>query len=1333
MADTFKFGPSGGTSKSAFRFSPPSGSSGNSLLQLLQMQELLKKEQNRSLLGGIAHAGGIGLHEGWSGLSWVLDKLSRPAYAVAAGTLEGTRGEGFDLSDAVHGAGQGFLGHEKATFSDVIRENFPKFGREHKVYTALGGLGADVLTDPALPLILASNLIPGVGEATDAAYVARLMGSLGKAGATAAERHAAARTAYKGLKDLGDGYSARKALAFHESIAARAEMSGRLAFKDPIQLNMAREAADLEAEQMGRRVVQARYSIPFAKKSIALTPTEIAGRRVAPLAPSLARTAAKGGVVGKIPGMAKVAEKTGVIFKHGFNEEEFAKPALVRRHAQEQLEGQYFAHMLERMKGHDLSEEERADALHFGETTPGIVQGTGRRLNEPLIEDAVKKGQLTPEQASFITGWHQHMEFLRARDSEFGVKYVKELAGDRLYVPHIYTRDGGAATVSQLAQAGFTKERLNAGSIKAIKEAGTDHAKALDLMDDTMEILATRTRKAARKHADKALVDHMRHSAGIISKVPDDVAREKILQKIERRKGKRDALPLLKNVRGRQTSIGRQVGFYIRKNVRDANKKRVAQIEEINNKIDHHVSEALRKHGMKPTPAWSSLQKMGAARLEEHITHFAKTDKVAARQLQAHLTEVKRLKRKMAKLGSPKGGPAKAFREIADEVARLSDDMERNFNPGLSVEEVEAIGRDSTRENIRYTAQPQGRQGGAIEAAGGTTRNERLGERYKPAAFGSSWKKNLDAELDSLSKNVQSHWNELAAKYPNEKRVAHVGIVKNLERAKENIVKKHREEIERIGQRALTMHSKMHDDFEKQFDREVKEYETHDRKIAHLEQLMLKKFKNNPDIPEGYIAKEIDGTEYYFKPEVHRGLTRVERILQNDKEMGGLATASRKLLANWKIAVTSLNPGYRMRNTMSDLWNMYIAGVPTPQMVKYGGKAAYLQRVAHNASQKLAREGASSLNDKELAALSRIAEMYHQGIMAGLFQGDIQVVSNTLKSGARARDYLSRNPLSAAKFYAKAAQDFNRHAENWGRITHYLYRREYEGLTAHASADWVKRAHFDYEELTPAEQDKFKLLFPFYTWTRKNIPYQLASIVQRPGKYATFPKIVRTSNELDTGEPFAEGEQEGEMPEWMRRQYAFRVPGGHYLVPQIGVADLAKVEHPMNGVLQMLNPGLKTMIELTSGKSLLTGQKISGELHDRNPVSGAAAALFNNIPGSNVGTTSRKVHGVKTYGEGANPWFGYVAGQLPESNFLVNQLASIKQQQRGGFGLTALGYLGGLSAYDRDYESEQVASQIQFQDEMKKVIRSLRDRGAIPENSPKNSKFQLQLQQIMGG
>ena len=62
----------------------------------------------------------------------------------------------------------------------------------------------------------------------------------------------------------------------------------------------------------------------------------------------------------------------------------------------------------------------------------------------------------------------------------------------------------------------------------------------------------------------------------------------------------------------------------------------------------------------------------------------------------------------------------------------------------------------------------------------------------------------------------------------------------------------------------------------------------------------------------------------------------------------------------------------------------------------------------------------------------------------------------------------------------------------------------------------VRKYLFDYTELAPFEQNVMKRILPFYTWSRKNIPLQISSLLKSPQKYARYGKAVRAFKDPET-------------------------------------------------------------------------------------------------------------------------------------------------------------------------------------------------------------------------
>ena len=484
----------------------------------------------------------------------------------------------------------------------------------------------------------------------------------------------------------------------------------------------------------------------------------------------------------------------------------------------------------------------------------------------------------------------------------------------------------------------------------------------------------------------------------------------------------------------------------------------------------------------------------------------------------------------------------------------------------------------------------------------------------------------------------------------------------------------------------------------------------------------VQKGVRHPDIENavksGWIKPE--GFDHYFPPKVAHAIERTVKVYQGDDEVvEHLANTYRKYLANWKLLVTSVNPGYRIRNSLTDFWNMWVAGVPTRAIVKYGAVAARQMRLAKSGADKMA--AGKTLSKAEVNAVRELHDAYAQGVLSGLFAGDVQQMRRYLEHQGSKRGLIKEKHF--LKLGEKIAQDINRNAENWGRLTHYLYRRQGQHMGVARAAREVRIAHFDYEDLTEFERKKAKAILPFYTWTRKNIPFQLRQLATRPGRYSAFPKLALESE-------YASGGGQGDiLPDWMTNEFAFKTPWGYH-VPQFGVSDLSVFNGDMkNHFLGMLSPAIKIPAELATGQKLGTGIPLHSETHPREPISDLGASIFGAIPGNpfDVGLTERG----NIRGAGSNWILPYIAGQTPFTNWLINSRSSIRTGQKGGGFATDLNYLTGLNFRDANNQAQIIEILQEIKDAVARRKRGLRDEGVIPEADQSNSPFDVYLRDYL--
>jgi len=296
----------------------------------------------------------------------------------------------------------------------------------------------------------------------------------------------------------------------------------------------------------------------------------------------------------------------------------------------------------------------------------------------------------------------------------------------------------------------------------------------------------------------------------------------------------------------------------------------------------------------------------------------------------------------------------------------------------------------------------------------------------------------------------------------------------------------------------------------------------------------------------------------------------------------------------WK-AQALVAPSYHIRNIAGNLWNNFLAGT-NPFMY---GKAMAMQ-----------------LNPTKYTKV--IDEMKQLGVIdQGWYAKDIaEHVINQVKGVRNVK--VGLNPLSMQNYVFKGNRAIGSAIENNARIAHYLDRVS-KGDSKFKAAESVKKFLFDYGDLTPAEKNIFKRIFPFYTWTRKNIPLQLGQMITKPAKFAVPHKII------DNIEAGVEQPNEKFMSMYLQESIPIRVRTnkngeteyfmlGSWL-PYASAIDV--LSQPIDTFLSMMSPLAKIPIEQITNTSLFFKNTL-GERNEIEAYPGQREEIWTPVTGQTV-------------------------------------------------------------------------------------------------------------------
>lgn len=112
-------------------------------------------------------------------------------------------------------------------------------------------------------------------------------------------------------------------------------------------------------------------------------------------------------------------------------------------------------------------------------------------------------------------------------------------------------------------------------------------------------------------------------------------------------------------------------------------------------------------------------------------------------------------------------------------------------------------------------------------------------------------------------------------------------------------------------------------------------------------------------------------------------------------------------------------------------------------------------------------------------------------------------------------------------------------SENFLRLSVFLKGIDDFGLEdgGRAASMLVKATQFDYSDLSDIEANVVKMIIPFYTWTRQNVPLQFRAIMHEPGR---INKLLRLNEGFR--DAFGEPEEPGEpLPSYVRERFGWRI------------------------------------------------------------------------------------------------------------------------------------------------------------------------------------------------
>jgi len=200
----------------------------------------------------------------------------------------------------------------------------------------------------------------------------------------------------------------------------------------------------------------------------------------------------------------------------------------------------------------------------------------------------------------------------------------------------------------------------------------------------------------------------------------------------------------------------------------------------------------------------------------------------------------------------------------------------------------------------------------------------------------------------------------------------------------------------------------------------------------------------------------------------------------------------------WKGMATVVRLPFHLRNMYSNWWQAYLSGIKNPQR--------FLQAAAVQTGKvKRLTLGGKEYSYSQLKAAIDDLGVHGKGwIGSDIQRSQVQEIESIIQFGK----FRHTNPMRLGRAFGSAIEDNSRIAVFLDQVA--------KGKTFKEASQSVRKYLFDYTELTDFERNVMKRVLPFYTWSRKNIPLQIESLLTKPRKYQAYAKGLRAIEEDET-------------------------------------------------------------------------------------------------------------------------------------------------------------------------------------------------------------------------
>lgn len=316
--------------------------------------------------------------------------------------------------------------------------------------------------------------------------------------------------------------------------------------------------------------------------------------------------------------------------------------------------------------------------------------------------------------------------------------------------------------------------------------------------------------------------------------------------------------------------------------------------------------------------------------------------------------------------------------------------------------------------------------------------------------------------------------------------------------------------------------------------------------------------------------KELEG--FKTSPEIARVLNRYSEFNTSSEVFSQVLKQYDKVHNLMKLWTLAPFPAYHTLNAIGNFWNNFLSGLKNPDMYRQA-----LMTQISKVDKRYRPVNFTDIYGNKWTTDTLTEEAKKLGVIGkGQYGAEIPT---TLQRELDSGKFLT---LSSRQHLLRVGNRVGKFVEDNARMAHFINRLR-AGDTAEQAAMSVKKYLFDYSDLTDFERQYLNRTFFFYTWTRKNIPLQLHSLVSNPAK---FSLPFKAKYEIEKNVPIS-AQDEKYLAEYMKENFPIRIRFDaknknyeYFLLNRwLPAADILKLSKLHEIALQMTAPLLKEPIQ----------------------------------------------------------------------------------------------------------------------------------------------------------